>query len=124
MRLILDTHVLLWWLDGQSMSDAVMEAITDPTNEVFVSAATVWEISIKREKGKLRINDGFMQLLNESAFLMLPITWGRGLNAGSLPLHHRDPFDRILVSQAQVETLTLVTRDETLLKYDIDVLVA
>jgi len=124
MRLLLDTHVLLWWLDGHPMSDAAMTAIADPTNEVFISAATVWEISIKSEKGKLRINDGFMQILNENAFLMLPITWGHALNAGSLHLHHRDPFDRMLVAQAQGESLTLVTRDEKVLNYNVDVLVA
>jgi PIN domain nuclease of toxin-antitoxin system len=124
MRLLLDTHVLLWWLDGHPMSDEAVNAISDPVNEVFVSAATVWEISIKTEKGKLRINDGFMQILNENAILMLHITWGHGLAAGSLQLHHRDPFDRMLVAQAQAETLTLVTRDEKLLNYDIDVLVA
>jgi PIN domain nuclease of toxin-antitoxin system len=65
-----------------------------------------------------------MQILNENAFLMLPISWGHPLNAGGLPLHHRDPFDRMLVAQAQGESLTLVTRDEKVLKDDIDVLVA
>ena len=124
MRLLVDTHVLLWWFDGHPMSDAAMTAIADPANEVFVSAATVWEISIKSEKGKLRINDGFMNMLNENAFLMLPITWGHSLSAGTLPMHHRDPFDRMLIAQAQDETLTLVTRDEAMLRYGVDVLVA
>ncbi|MFM8154654.1 MAG: type II toxin-antitoxin system VapC family toxin [Actinomycetes bacterium] len=124
MRLLLDTHVLLWWLDGQPLSDAASTAIADPANEVFISSASMWEISIKSEQGKLRISDGFMQILNENAFLMLPISWGHALNAGGLPLHHRDPFDRMLVAQAQGESLTLVTRDEKVLKYDIDGLVA
>ena len=124
MRLLLDTHVLLRWLDGQSLSEAASMAIADPANEVFISSASIWEISIKSEQGKLRITDGFMQILNENAFLMLPISWGHALNAGGLPLHHRDPFDRMLVAQAQGETLTLVTRDEKVLKYDIDGLVA
>lgn len=124
MRLLVDTHVLLWWLDGQPISDAAMAAIADPANEVFVSSVTAWEIAIKTEKGKLQINDGFMNILNENAFLMLPITWGHALSAGSLPMHHRDPFDRMLVSQAQHEALTLVTRDSILHRYDIDCLIA
>lgn len=124
MRILVDTHVLLWWFGGHSMSDAAMTAIGDPANEVFVSAATIWEISIKSGKGKLRINDGFMTMLNENAFEMLPITWGHSLSAGILPMHHRDPFDRMLVAQARDESLTLVTRDPALLRYDIDCLVA
>jgi PIN domain nuclease of toxin-antitoxin system len=124
MRLLLDTHVLLWWLEGHTMSETALTAIADPGNEVFVSPASIWEISIKREQGKLRIEDGFLQVLNENAFVMLPISWGHALRAGSLPLHHRDPFDRMLVAQAEQETLTLVTRDEALFRYEIDCLVA
>jgi len=124
VRLLLDTHVLLWWLGGHTMSEAATTAIVDPANEVFVSPASLWEISIKKEQGKLRIDDGFLQELNENAFVTLPISWGHAMRAGSLPMHHRDPFVRMLVAQAEQETLTLVTRDEALFRYDINCLVA
>lgn len=119
MNLLLDTHVLLWALDDDpSLSPAARAAITDGRNVVFVSAATAWEIAIKRALGKLRApTDDYLQELERHHFTPLDITTEHALAVESLPPYHADPFDRILVAQSQVEKLTLVTRDVRLLAY-------
>lgn len=121
MNLLLDTHVLLWALDDDpSLSPAARTAITDGRNMVFVSAATAWEITIKKALGKLRApTEGYLQELQRHRFTPLDITTEHALAVESLPPHHADPFDRMLVAQAQVEKLTLVTRDERLLDYGV-----
>ncbi|TWD82911.1 PIN domain nuclease of toxin-antitoxin system [Kribbella amoyensis] len=110
-RLLLDTHVLLWWLaDSTELSDDVKERI-DTELEVYVSAATVWEVSIKAEAGKLTVPRAFPDVVRDSGVAELPIRYQHASRAGRLPLLHRDPFDRMLIAQAQTENLTLVTRD-------------
>ncbi len=124
MSLLLDTHVLLWWMLGapQLRTNAI-EAISDPERLVFVSAASAWETAIKIAIGKFEMPiEEFSRELEESAFNELPITTDAALYAASLPLHHRDPYDRMLVAQAQANNLTLVTHDKALEPYDIPII--
>lgn len=125
MKLILDTHVLLWWLNNEkSLSQKAFESISKSTNIVFVSAATAWEISIKKALGKLQAPDDLENALSANNFLPLPISISHGLLAGQLPPHHDDPFDRLLVAQSIIEKCTLVTRDQKQFLYDIQTILA
>ncbi len=125
MNLLLDTHVLLWWLDDYpTLSRKAKAAIADGKNLVFISAVVIWEIRIKQALGKLAIPQNFQKVLNAQPFEMLDITVEHAHEIGDLPAHHRDPFDRMLVAQAKVEHLTLVTRDIRLKKYKIPLIKA
>lgn len=121
MNLLLDTHVLLWALDDDpSLSQAARNAIINGNNIVFVSAATAWEISIKRALGKLRTPAGdYLEELRRHRFTPLDITSEHALAVEGLPPHHADPFDRMLVAQAQIEGLTLITHDSRIQAYDV-----
>ena len=110
MNLLLDTHVLIWWDEGQRLSAAARQAIQE-AEAVYVSAASAWEIAIKIALGRLRPSRTVHQAAADSGFLELPITFAHAERVASLPPHHRDPFDRMLVAQAEVEELVLVTRD-------------
>lgn len=122
MRLLLDTHVVLWWLaDSTELSDEIKEQL-DAEPSVYVSAVTPWEISIKQALGKLEGPDDLAERVRDSQFSSLPMTAGHGVRAGRLPAHHRDPFDRVLVAQAQIEGLTLLTRDKRIPQYDVHVM--
>ena len=118
-QLLLDTHALLWWLaEPDRLSPAAYAAISDPANAVVVSAASGWEIATKVRLGKLPgigelLND-LPQLLIAQGFELLPITLQQGQHAGSYPMPHRDPFDRLLAAQAELARLTLVTVDPAL----------
>lgn len=124
MRLLLDTHVVLWWLAGRDISPAAREAIADPADDVAVSAASAWEISIKKSIGKLVAPDDLENQIRVGGFTPLPIRIDHALVAGELPRHHDDPFDRMLVAQAMVEGLIVVTRDTRFSEYDVRVLPA
>lgn len=125
MRLLLDTHVVIWWVaGGDELDEGVREAIADPAAEVAVSAATIWEASIKRALGKLEIDGDLVVAARDAGFEPLPVDLHHAALAGALPPHHRDPFDRMLVAQAQLEDLTLVTRDPKLRSYDVAILPA
>jgi PIN domain nuclease of toxin-antitoxin system len=118
--LLLDTHVLLWWLaDSPKLGSAAAGLIDDPANSVFVSAATGWEIAIKRASGKLRVREGLHDLVTDEGFAHLPVTFLHGEHAGALPAHHRDPFDRMLIAQAQMEELELLTADRKMRLYSV-----
>lgn len=118
MKLLLDTHVLLWWLDDNPvLSEAARAAIREQHATVFVSAATVWEIAIKQAIGKLDIPGDLEEAVAANRFEPLPITFHHAAVAGKLPRHHDDPFDRMLIAQAQIERLTLVTHDNRLGAY-------
>lgn len=116
--LLLDTHPLLWWLAGEPISREAADAIADPSSIVAVSAASIWEIAIKRRLGKLAFEGSPTEEVRQAGFAHLPVTAAHSERAGDLPLHHRDPFDRMLVAQAQAEGLTLVSRDPVLDLYD------
>lgn len=126
MNLLLDTHVLLWALDNNpTLSPVARTAIVDGHNVVFVSAATAWEITIKKALGKLQAPSGdYLEELKRHRFTPLDITTEHALAVERLPMHHADPFDRILVAQAQIERLTLVTRDSRILAYSIQTIEA
>ncbi len=120
MRLLLDTHVVLWWLsDAPALSEEARTAIADSENMVYVSTVTVWEIAVKRALGKLEISDDWYAVLEEGAFRQLSITWEHARTVGDLPDRHRDPFDRLLVAQAMVEDLVVVTHDTDMLQYGV-----
>ena len=125
MKLLVDTHVLLWWLGGaDELAESAANAIADPGNLVAVSAASLWEISIKRSLGKLRVEGELHEAVVSGGFEPLPISLEHADAAGQLPPHHRDPFDRMLVAQAQSEGLTVVTRDLAFADYEIPLLTA
>ena len=124
MSYLLDTCVALWWLEGRPLSRKAQEAISDPRRIICLSAASVWEISVKHAKGALPLPKGFYDALDREKFSPLPITAEHARAAGELPPHHRDPFDRMLIAQAQCEGLTLVTRDKQFEQYEVTVLAA
>ncbi len=122
MGLLLDTRVVLWWLvDDVALAGEVKDRL-DHEPDVYVSAATIWEVAIKQAIGKLPEPAGLPELIRDSGFAELPISSQHAMTAARLPLIHRDPFDRMLVAQAQEESLTLVTRDARCQKYDVAVL--
>jgi PIN domain nuclease of toxin-antitoxin system len=125
MNLLLDTHVLLWWLnDDSTLSEKSRAAIADGKNLVFISAVSVWEIRIKEALKKLKISENFISVLADQPFDSLDITHEHAHAIKYLPAYHSDPFDRMLVAQAKVEGFTLVTRDVHLKKYRIPILAA
>jgi len=127
MRLLLDTHALLWWtVDDPRLSSRARDAVQDVRNEVYVSAATVWEISIKAALGRLELPADHDSLwiaeLRSNGFRPLPVGIAHAVGVRDLPLHHRDPFDRLLVVQALFEGLTLVSDDQALQAYAVPLL--
>jgi len=118
--LLLDTHAFIWWnAQDRRLADVAREAIRDPGNRVIVSAASVWEIAIKRKIGKLSFRHDVLPAITADGFETIDITPGHADAAGSLPLHHADPFDRLLVAQARIEQLVLVTQDRQILPYGV-----
>ncbi|GIF12559.1 type II toxin-antitoxin system VapC family toxin [Actinoplanes teichomyceticus] len=122
MSLLLDTHVVLWWLTDDPTLAAEIKERLDHEPDVYVSPATIWEVAVKQSIGKLDIPADLPERIRDSGFRHLHITAEHAIAAGRLPLIHRDPFDRMLIAQAGVEHLTLVTRDAEIRKYDIDIL--
>ena len=119
-RLLLDTHVLLWWLtDDEALGAQTKALIADGRNEVLVSAATVWELSIKRAKGLLDAPDDMEAVIADEGFSALPISLRHAQQAGILPDLHRDPFDRMLVAQTKTEGLELLTADAMIPQYGV-----
>ncbi len=124
MRLLLDTHVLIWWLAGDpALSASAQAAIADPANEAFVSAASAWEIATKYRIGKLPQSAALAAdmpgVLTGQGFVELPITVRHGQAAGSLPGPHRDPFDRMLIAQAVLADLVLVSNEAVFDRYGV-----
>ena len=123
MKALLDTHALLWWFHRSVLlSEKARRAIVGTDNEIFVSPASAWEMAIKNKRGKLEVQDLLDRLpqeIEEEGFLVLPISIEHGLRAGALPEHHRDPFDRMLIAQAQAEHLPIVSNDTVFDSYGI-----
>ena len=123
MNLLLDTHVLLWWLDDPALlAEEAQRAIGEGDNLVFVSTAVVWEIAIKKALGKLEAPDDLEDVMAAERFQQLPITIPHALDVAALPAIHQDPFDRIQIAQARLENLTLVTRDGFIQQYAISLM--
>jgi PIN domain nuclease of toxin-antitoxin system len=121
VSLLLDTHVLIWWDEGRRLAPAARRAIEE-ADVVYVSAATAWEVAIKTGLGRLRPTRTVEEATRESGFLELPVTFRHAERVAALPAHHRDPFDRLLVAQAEVEELTVVTRDPVFGRYPVAVI--
>ena len=123
MKLLLDTHLVLWWMAGEAsrISRRALAALESDGIEPLVSAVTVWEAAIKRGLGKLEAPADLLPQLERAGVELLPITARHADLVASLPLHHRDPFDRLLVAQATIEGVPLVSDDESLRRYDIEV---
>ncbi len=118
MRLLLDTHAFLWWRSGARLAKPARAAVEDAGNDVLVSAAVAWEIVVKRTLGKLRFDGTVKEAIDDEGFTHLPITAAHVDELAGLPPHHKDPFDRLLVAQARLEGLTIVTRDALITRYD------
>ncbi len=124
---LIDTHCWLWWNAApERLSPEAREIVADPSNEIMLSAASAWEIAIKHALGKLRLPEAPATYV-ESRLLLnrmtgLPIHLRHALHAGELPPHHRDPFDRMIIAQARVEALTVITADEVFRRYEVDLI--
>ena len=120
-RVLVDTHAVLWWLtDDPALSQGARAAIADPDNEPLISAASVWEIAIKRSLGKLSAPDDLPEQISAGGFTWLPIKPEHAWQARDLPMHHRDAFDRVLVGQALVERVPILTSDPAFREYGVD----
>jgi PIN domain nuclease of toxin-antitoxin system len=123
--LLLDTHALVWWLDdARTLSSDARAAIASTSNEVLVSAASAWELAIKIAKGKIRLEVDLRADIEAAGFAGLPITIADAQAAASLPPHHGDPFDRMLIAQAQRIDAVIVSRDAAFAAYDVNQLFA
>jgi PIN domain nuclease of toxin-antitoxin system len=121
-RLLLDTHVFLWWRSNDRRLGSHAKNAIASADVVFVSAASAWEAAIKIKLGRLSIPDTMESGVEESGFEKLPILFSHAEAAGTLPLHHQDPFDRMLIAQVLVEELTLVSHERRMAKYDVPIL--
>jgi PIN domain nuclease of toxin-antitoxin system len=126
-RLLLDTHTFLWWVnDAPELSDAARDTISNSNNECFLSVASCWEMAIKSSLGKLELAkpvDRFvLEQITENSFTILNIELRHTAKVESLPFHHRDPFDRLLIGQAISEKLILVTADRMFSQYEIQMI--
>ncbi len=120
MRLLLDTHALIWAAsDPDRLSGRAAAAIIDADNDVYVSAVSGWEVAIKRARGRLQFPDVTPQMLAELRLIELPVTLRHASEIAALPDHHRDPFDRMLIAQSRAESLTVVSRDRAFADYDV-----
>jgi PIN domain nuclease of toxin-antitoxin system len=125
MKLLLDTCALIWSLeDNPCLLPGARQQISDCSNEVFVSAASVWEIEIKRKKGQLNTPENLLEVITYTQFSFLSITEKHAVKAASLPDHHKDPFDRLLIAQAMLEKMVIVTADAIFVEYGAAVLLA
>jgi PIN domain nuclease of toxin-antitoxin system len=123
MEILIDTHMLLWWLaDDSRLSKKARALMADPANMLTVSAATAWEIAIKQALGKMTMDGDLEKEVRELGFAMLPVTFPHAAETLTLPAIHRDPFDRMLVAQARIESLPLLTVDPHILQYPANVI--
>ncbi len=123
MRFLVDTHALLWALgEPSALSPAARDAIADPSNLIVVSSVSLWECAIKASIGKLDLPEDFFDSMPEAGYEVMPIRISHLNVYRTLPMHHRDPFDRMLVAQARAEAMTLISRDPEVAKYGIEIL--
>lgn len=127
MKYLLDTHTFLWWnMDDAQLSPRVKEILTDGANDIFLSAASAWEIAIKTARGRLILPENpthyIPSRLRLHGFQALPVQIHHAVQVYKLPLHHSDPFDRLLIAQSQIEKLPLLTADEDIGRYDVEVI--
>lgn len=124
MQLLLDSHTIIWHINGDTqLSTKALALVSDESHERWISPASIWEIAIKVNLGKLQLNRSFHDLnifLSTNNFLWMPIEFEHLVRAASLPLHHRDPFDRMLIAQALTENMTVVTKDPNFPLYGVE----
>ena len=125
MRYLVDTHILLWSISGSKrLKNSVKDILVDSSNQVYVSVVSGLEIAIKKRTGKIRLKTSLKECFKKSGFSLLDVNLSHALELDRLPIHHNDPFDRILISQAKVENLTLITADKKIWRYKVPVLKA
>lgn len=125
MILLVDTHALLWWLaDDSRLTEPARRSIGDAANEVLASAASLWELEAKRIAGRLEAPDNILEVLEAMEISAIPVTPAEAVDAARLPLHHKDPIDRMLVAQARRLDAVIVTRDRSIARYEVNVLTA
>lgn len=126
MRILLDTHIVIWHLEGDlKLVPALRKAISDPENEIFISIATFWDISIKSSLSKLSLSmslEDLVSVIEQSKAAILPISTRHALGVSKLPFHHRDPFDRMLIAQALSDNLSIVSSDRSFAAYGVELL--
>jgi len=125
VKVLLDTHVFLWALTkSEKLTKKAANLITNPENQVLISAATLWEVAIKKSIGRIEfVPEQLIDYIHKSGYEQLPVTFDHCTVLADLPLHHRDPFDRMLVAQSIFEPAVLVTHDQTLSQYNCTVMV-
>jgi PIN domain nuclease of toxin-antitoxin system len=122
MRYLIDTHILIWHAENQNLNQEELDIINNPQNTIYVSHATLWEMTIKVSIGKLKLNfaiSDFPTLLAQNQFTILPFDFKCYEILAQLPFHHQDPFDRLLIAQALSENMPIITRDEKIKLYDV-----
>jgi PIN domain nuclease of toxin-antitoxin system len=124
MNLLLDAHTILWVVGGTSKLRQDARRAIEAADRAYVSAASIWELTVKHARGRLIAPDDLSERLHDLGFLELALGWEHARVAGGLPMHHRDPFDRMLVAQAIVERLTIVTRDDMIRQYGVPTIAA
>lgn len=125
MRYLIDTNIFIWWMEkNKRISKDLMVLLNDPAISIFLSVGSIWEMVIKRAKGKLKLSQDIEKGIQTSRFEILSIQTSHALAVGNLPDYHKDPFDRILIAQTKSENLTLITSDPKIWKYKIDLLKA
>ena len=125
MRYLLDTHIFIWWIEkNKRLSKDIFNLLNNPQNQIFLSVASVWELIIKKAKKKLKTPKDVQGGIKASGFIPINIEMLHVLDLEKLPMHHNDPFDRIIISQAKIEHLTLITADKKIWKYNLALLKA
>jgi len=122
VRLLLDTNALLWWrYEPPRLPARASDQIRDPDNDIVISVASLWEIAIKRGLGKLQFLEDFEEVMADEEFDLLAVTYNHLRVLGELPLHHRDPFDRLLISQSLAERIPIITSDRAFAAYSVEI---
>ena len=125
MRLLLDTHLLVWWFVDRRIARQATTLIRDPANQLYASSASVWEVAIKAALGKIEVKpDALLAGLRDGGFQELAVSSRHAAQVALLPMHHRDPFDRLLVSQSLCDSMSLLTEDRVLAAYGPTIIVA
>jgi len=124
VNLLLDTHAVLWFVTGAAELRSEARGAIETADRTYVSSASIWELAVKHARGRLLAPDNLPERLGDLGFIELALGWEHARVAGELPLHHRDPFDRMLVAQAIVERLTIVTRDDMIGRYGVPIIAA
>jgi PIN domain nuclease of toxin-antitoxin system len=120
MNYLLDTHVVLWWLtEPKNIAVKARKIISDKVENIYISSASCWEMAIKKGVGRLKFPTNILEILTSEGFEIIPITANESLSVADLPLIHQDPFDRLLIVQAKLNDMVLITRDETIMQYPV-----